>query len=436
MSLRRLKTGSADFADAMVSLRAWGGTPTDEIDATAARIVASIRQRGDEALVALTAELDGFTVQGAAQLALNRDDLAAAHNGLPHDQREALTAAAERITDYHRRQQPEDFEFEDALGNRLGQRWTPVERVGMYVPGGRAAYPSSVLMTAIPARVAGVDKLVMVVPTPSGERNALVLAAAYQAGVDQVFTIGGAQAVAALAFGTATIPKVDKIVGPGNAYVAAAKRIVFGEVGIDSIAGPSEVLVIADGSADPEWVALDLFSQAEHDPAAQSIVISPEAALLDAVDAAIERLLPQRARRSVIETSLADRGAAIEVVDLPEACELANRIAPEHLELCVEEPEALLPQLRHAGAFFVGAQSAEVFGDYLAGPSHVLPTFGTARFSSALGVYDFVKRSSIIKMSERGAAALAPIAARLAQEEGLEAHAAAALARLGSGQNE
>ena len=333
-----------------------------------------------------------------------------AYGRLDGPTRTALSDAQRRITDYHTRQLPSDFEFEDAMGNVLGQRWTPLERVGMYVPGGRAAYPSTVLMTAGPARVAGVGELVMTVPTPGGERNDVVLAAAHVAGIDRAFCVGGAQAIAALAYGTESIPRVDTIVGPGNAYVAAAKRLVFGTVGIDSIAGPSEVLVIADATADPEWVALDLFSQAEHDPAAQSLLVSPDPAVLDAVDAAIARLLPERGRREVIERSLADRGAAILVADLAEACAVANQVAPEHLELMVADPEPCLSALKHVGALFVGPSSGEVFGDYLAGPSHVLPTYGTARFSSPLGVYDFQKRSSVIRMSASGVEALAETA--------------------------
>jgi histidinol dehydrogenase len=351
-------------------------------------------------------------------------------DGLPAAQRAALDAAAQRITSYHQRQKLESWSFTEADGTRLGQKITALDRVGLYVPGGKAAYPSSVLMNALPAKVAGVGELIMVVPTPRGEKNALVLAAACLAGVDRVFTLGGAQAVAALAYGTQTIPQVDKIVGPGNAYVAAAKRRVFGTVGIDMVAGPSEVLIIADASANPDWVAIDLFAQAEHDELAQSILLSSDAGFIDRVTQSIERLLPTMPRREVIAASLKGRGALIQVVDLAEACALANRIAPEHLELAVADPHALVGQIRHAGAIFIGHYASESLGDYCAGPNHVLPTSRSARFSSPLGVYDFQKRSSLIEVSAAGAQTLGPIAATLAHGEGLTAHARAAELRL------
>jgi histidinol dehydrogenase len=353
-----------------------------------------------------------------------------AFDSLPAEQTSALREAAERIRRFHERQLAASWEYTEADGTLLGQKVTPLERVGLYVPGGRAAYPSTVLMNAVPARVAGVGQLIMASPTPPGEGNALVLAAAHLAGVDRVFAIGGAQAIAALAYGTATVPRVDKIVGPGNAYVAAAKRQVFGAVGIDLIAGPSEILVICDGKTDPDWIALDLFSQAEHDAVAQAILLSPDPAFLDAVEAAVTRLLPQMPRRAVIEASLAARGALIRTRDLDEACEVANRIAPEHLELSVEGARALLPKLRNSGAIFLGRWSSEAIGDYCAGPNHVLPTSGTARFSSPLGVYDFQKRTSLIGVSQEGAQRLGRIAATLAEGEGLQAHARSATARI------
>ncbi|MEJ2174668.1 MAG: histidinol dehydrogenase [bacterium] len=402
----------------------------EAVEAAVRGIIAEVRERGDAALLEYTARLDRLEAGSVAALEIGREALAAALDSIDPAEGDALRAAAERIRRFHERQRAESWQFADADGTRLGQRITALERVGIYVPGGKAAYPSSVLMNAIPARVAGVAELVMVSPTPGGTRNPLVLAAAALGGVDRMFAIGGAQAVAALAYGTASVPRVDKIVGPGNAYVAAAKRQVFGQVGIDMIAGPSEILVIGDGSTPAAWVALDLFSQAEHDEIAQAILISPDAAYLDAVEGEIARLLPTLERRAVVAASLEARGALIEVRDLAEACALANRIAPEHLELSVADPKAWLPQLRNAGAIFLGRYSSEAIGDYCAGPNHVLPTAGTARFSSPLGVYDFQKRSSVIEVSRAGAASLGRLAATLARGEGLDAHARSAEARL------
>ena len=398
-----------------------------------AEILADVQARGDAAVLEYTARFDGLQAASVAALELGRDELRAAFESIPPAQRSALEAAAQRVRAYHERQLEacgRSWSYRDADGTLLGQKVTPLDRVGIYVPGGKAAYPSSVLMNAIPAQVAGVGEIVMVVPTPQGERNPLVLAAAWLGGVQRVFTIGGAQAVAALAYGTATMPRVDKITGPGNAYVASAKRRVFGQVGIDMIAGPSEILVLADGSTPPDWVAMDLFSQAEHDELAQSILLCPDAAYIEAVRQAIERLLPGMPRRDVIRASLEGRGALIHTRSMEEACEISNRIAPEHLEVSSKQPEAWEPLLRHAGAIFLGAFTSESLGDYCAGPNHVLPTSGTARFWSPLGVYDFQKRSSLIEVSERGAQVLGPIAAELAYGEGLQAHARAAEMRL------
>ncbi|HEX7036838.1 MAG TPA: histidinol dehydrogenase [Pseudomonadales bacterium] len=430
LRLRRLDASDPGFAAELDALLNWDVGEDDEVNRIAAEIIGDVRRRGDAALLELTARFDRWAPASPADLELHPSDFRAAYEALPALERDALQTAAARIEAYHRRQLETDWEFEDAEGNRLGQRITPLERVGLYVPGGQAAYPSTVLMTAVPARVAGVGEVVMTVPTPDNRRNPLVLAAAHVAGVSRGFAVGGAQAVAALAFGTASIPRVDKIVGPGGAFVAAAKRLVFGAVGIDLIAGPSEVLIIADRSAPLEWMALDLFSQAEHDAAAQAILLSPDADYLDALAQTMERLLAGRARAAVIRESLARRGALIRTRDLAQAVAIANRIAPEHLELAVADPDALLPGIRHAGAIFVGAHSPEVMGDYAAGPSHVLPTFGTARFSSPLGVYDFQKRSSVIRLSPGGAEVIGRTAATLAHGEGLEAHARAAEARL------
>ncbi len=427
--LRRLHTDSDQFEQELDALLDLNLREDDSVVATAIDIVNDVRLRGDAALIELTARLDRHQVACGEDLEIPAAELKAAFDGLSKETADALLLAQARIKDYHDRQTTDDMSFEDSLGNRLGQRWTAVDRAGVYVPGGRAAYPSSVLMTVTPAKCAGVQEVILVVPTPNGERNPTVLAAAYVAGADRVFTIGGAQAIGALAHGTATVPKVDKIVGPGNAYVAAAKRHVFGLVGIDSIAGPSEVLVIADETAQPTWIALDLFSQAEHDEMAQSLLVSQSRTLLDAVDAEISRLLPSQPREAIIRESLATRGATILVRDRAEAASVANRIAAEHVELMVEDPRELATQIRHAGAIFVGHRTAEVLGDYIAGPSHVLPTYGTARFSSPLSVYDFQKRTSIIELTPSGAAALAPAAEHLANLEGLSAHAQAAAAR-------
>ena len=429
--IRRLSTQSPDFDAELRDLLALEAEQDASIEKTVLEILAEIRRRGDVALLEYTRKFDRLAVHEASHLELPARELQAALTSLAPEQRTALETAASRIRAFHERQRVEGWTYSEADGTVLGQRVTPLDRVGLYVPGGKAAYPSSVLMNAIPAKVAGVQELIMVVPTPGGERNPLVLAAAAIAGVDRVFTIGGAQAVAALAYGTESVPQVDKIVGPGNAYVANAKRHVFGTVGIDMIAGPSEILIIADGSTPPDWVAMDLFSQAEHDELAQSILICPDAAYLDAVTESIERLLPQMPRAQVIRTSLKDRGALILVKDLAEACAISNRIAPEHLELSVQDPQALVPQIRHAGAIFMGAYSSESLGDYCAGPNHVLPTSGSARFSSPLGVYDFQKRSSLIHVSQAGAQTLGRIASSLAEGEGLTAHARSADFRLG-----
>ena len=427
--IRRLCSRDAGFLESFDALLAFEAGTDAAIRTTVAQMIAEVRVRGDAAVLEYTARFDHVTASSMAELELPASALTAALDGLPTEQREALVLAAERVRSYHERQRGESWCYEESDGTRLGQRVLPLDRAGLYVPGGRAAYPSSVLMNAIPAKVAGVGELVMVVPTPGGERNPLVLAAAAVAGVDRVFTIGGAQAVAALAYGTATVPAVDKIVGPGNAYVAEAKRQVFGQVGIDMIAGPSEVLIISDGSGNPDWVAMDLFAQAEHDELAQSILLCTDAGFLIQVAESIGRLLPDQPRRAIIERSLAGRGMLVEVVDLAEACALSNRVAPEHLELSLANPEPWIEQIRHAGAIFVGHASVEALGDYCAGPNHVLPTMRSARFSSPLGVYDFQKRSSVIHMSEAGARRLAPVAGTLARGEGLEAHARSALLR-------
>jgi histidinol dehydrogenase len=429
----KLSTLSADFeADFQARLH-WSADTDTAIEQRVADILADVQRRGDAAVLEYTQRFDALTALSVAELELTQAELKAAFDGMAPAQRAALQAAAARVRSYHEAQKKacgESWSYRDADGSLLGQKVTPLDRVGIYVPGGKASYPSSVLMNAIPAHVAGVGEIIMVVPTPRGEKNAMVLAAAHVAGVTRAFTVGGAQAVAALAYGTATIPKVDKVTGPGNAYVAAAKRRVFGAVGIDMIAGPSEILVLADGSTPPDWVAMDLFSQAEHDELAQSILLCPDAAYIDAVQAAIDRLLPQMPRASIIARSLSDRGALILTRDMQEACAISNRIAPEHLEVSSREPHRWEPLLRHAGAIFLGAYTSESLGDYCAGPNHVLPTSGTARFSSPLGVYDFQKRSSLIEVSEHGAQTLGKIAAVLAHGEGLQAHARAAEMRL------
>ncbi len=426
-----LDSRAADFTARLDALLDWEAVADPGLERRVAEILADVRRRGDAALVEYTNRLDRRDLTAAAELEVPRSALGDALAGLVAEERAALAAAAERIRDFHRRQKQESWDYLDAQGNRLGQRVTPLARVGIYVPGGKASYPSSVLMNAIPARVAGVDEILMAVPAPGGELHPMVLAAAALSGVDRVFTLGGAQAVAAFAFGTETIPAVDKIVGPGNAYVAAAKRQVFGRVGLDMVAGPSEVLVICDGCAEPDWIAMDLFSQAEHDPLAQAILLTPDADFRDRVAASIARLLPTMERREVIAAALAGRGALVLVRDLEEAVALANRIAPEHLELAVADPERWQAEIRNAGALFLGRHTPEAIGDYCAGPSHVLPTSATARFSSPLGVYDFEKRTSIIGCSAAGAAGLAEIAEILARCESLTAHARSARYRSG-----
>ena len=429
----RLSTAASTFdADFKARLH-WSADTDAAIEQRVADILADVQQRGDAAVLEYTQRFDGLAAESMAALELTQAELKAAFDTIPAAQREALQAATARVRSYHeaqRRASGESWSYRDEDGTLLGQKVTPLDRVGIYVPGGKAAYPSSVLMNAIPAHVAGVGEIIMVVPTPKGEKNALVLAAAYVAGVTRAFTIGGAQAVAALAYGTATVPKVDKITGPGNAYVASAKKRVFGTVGIDMIAGPSEILVLADGSTPADWVAMDLFSQAEHDELAQSILLCPDAAYIDAVQEAINRLLPTMPRAEIIAKSLTGRGALIHTRSMEEACEISNRIAPEHLEVSSRDPHRWEPLLRHAGAIFLGAYTSESLGDYCAGPNHVLPTSGTARFSSPLGVYDFQKRSSLIEVSEAGAQTLGKIAAELAYGEGLQAHARAAEMRM------
>ena len=426
MTIRRLSSREPEFLSTLDALLHFDNITDEAIERTVAEILNNVRTVGDAAVLDYTRRFDRLEAHAMADLELGQDLLKAAFDGLPPVQRQALEAAAERIRSYHARQKAESWEYTEADGTRLGQKVTALDRVGLYVPGGKAAYPSSVLMNAIPAKVAGVGELIMVVPTPGGQKNELVLAAAHLAAVDRVFTIGGAQAVAALAYGTQTIPQVDKIVGPGNAYVASAKRRVFGTVGIDMVAGPSEVLIIADGSGEPDWAAIDLFAQAEHDELAQAILLCPDPVFLDLVAASIERLLPTMPRREVIAASLDGRGALIQVTDLDEACVIANRIAPEHLELSVRQPRVLADKIRHAGAIFLGHFTSESLGDYCAGPNHVLPTSRSARFSSPLGVYDFQKRTSMIEVSAAGAQTLGPIASTLAHGEGLTAHARAA----------
>ncbi len=432
LNLRKLSTADAGFDSALRQLLAFETAQDNKIDTVVAGILNDVKQRGDAAVLEYTQKFDRLSADSMAALELPQSELQAALNGLPADQRDALQKAAERVRAYHEKQLMTSWTYTEADGTLLGQQVTSLDRVGLYVPGGKAAYPSSVLMNAIPAKVAGVKELIMVVPTPGGEKNQLVLAAAAVCGVDRVFCVGGAQAVGALAYGTQTVPQVDKIVGPGNAYVAAAKRRVFGVVGIDMVAGPSEILVICDGKGDPDWTAMDLFSQAEHDELAQAILLCPDAGYLQRVEASINNLLAEMPRREIIQTSLQDRGALIQVRDLDEAAEIANYIAPEHLELSVEDPLPLSKKIRHAGAIFMGRQTCEALGDYCAGPNHVLPTSRTARFSSPLGVYDFQKRSSLIMVSEAGAQVLGRIASTLAHGEGLQAHARSAEYRLKS----
>ncbi|QEY58025.1 histidinol dehydrogenase [Pseudomonas sp. C27(2019)] len=428
--VRRLNAQDEDFNSQLDQLLSWESVSDADINLRVLDIIANVRSRGDAALIDYTRQFDGLDVAQMSDLILPRERLELALTRITPEQRTALETAARRVREYHQHQVQDSWRYTEADGTVLGQKVTPLDRAGLYVPGGKASYPSSVLMNAIPAKVAGVAEVVMVVPTPRGEINELVLAAAAIAGVDRVFTIGGAQAVAALAYGTESVPPVDKIVGPGNIYVATAKRHVFGKVGIDMIAGPSEILVICDGKTDPDWIAMDLFSQAEHDEDAQSILLSPDADFLERVEQSMQRLLPTLEREAIARVSMRERGALILVADMAQAIDVANRIAPEHLELSVENPDELLPQIRHAGAIFMGRYTAEALGDYCAGPNHVLPTSGTARFSSPLGVYDFQKRSSIIYCSPAGASELGKVASVLARGESLTAHARSAEYRI------
>ena len=434
IKIKRLKSQDAGFKETLLSSLSLPMADDDVIEATVSKILLAVKEKGDEAVLGFTKQFDRLNAASISELEIPKQDLEKAYKSLSVEQKNALDIAAQRVRAYHEKQKIEagchSWEYEESDGTRLGQKVTALDRVGIYVPGGKAAYPSSVLMNAIPAKVAGVEQVIMVVPTPDGARNPLVLAAAYLAGVDRVFTIGGAQAVGALAYGTKTIPAVDKIVGPGNAYVAAAKRRVFGIVGIDMIAGPSEILVLCDGSSNPDWVAMDLFSQAEHDEQAQSILLCPDAAFIEQVQASINKLLPEMPRAKVIEASLTNRALLIQVKDMSEACEIANAIAAEHLEICAADPRKWAEKIRHAGAIFMGNYTSESLGDYCAGPNHVLPTARSARFSSPLGVYDFIKRSSMIEVSEAGAQTLGSVASTLAHGEGLQAHARAAEMRL------
>lgn len=426
VQIKRFDSSDQKFDQSLQQLLAFENAMDESIDATAAQILTEIKMRGDTALVEYTNRFDHMHARSVKELELTQADLQQSLSALPVEQRQALEQAAVRIKNYHEKQVSASWQYRESDDTLLGQKVTPLDRVGLYVPGGKASYPSSVLMNAVPAKVAGVEELIMVVPTPHGEKNDLVLAAAAISQVDRVFTIGGAQAIGALAYGTESIPQVDKIVGPGNAYVAAAKRRVFGLVGIDMVAGPSEILVICDGKTNPDWIAMDLFSQAEHDELAQSILLSPDTGFLDAVAKSIDKLIAGMPRKDVIRVSLENRGALIQVRDLDEACTIANRISPEHLELSVDDPEHWVEKIRHAGAIFMGRHTCEALGDYCAGPNHVLPTSRTARFSSPLGVYDFQKRSSLIQVSEQGAATLGTIASILAHGEGLSAHAKSA----------
>lgn len=433
VDIKRLKASSSDFWSQMEALLAWESVSDEAITTTVREIIEAVKQHGDTAVVEYTNRFDRMQAAGMADLVLDESRLETALESIPLEQRQALEVAAERLRSYHQHQKMESWSYTEADGTLLGQQVTPLDRVGLYVPGGKATYPSSVLMNAIPAHVAGVEEIIMVVPTPDGEVNELVLAAACIAGVSKVFTIGGAQAIAALAHGTETISPVDKIVGPGNIYVATAKSMVFGRVGIDMIAGPSEILVVCDGNTDPDWIAMDLFSQAEHDEDAQSILVSPDSAFLDKVQASIDKLVVGMERQDIISTSLSARGALIEVKEMAQAVEVANYIAPEHLELSVEDPQTMARQIRHAGAIFMGRYTAEALGDYCAGPNHVLPTSRTARFSSPLGVYDFQKRSSLIMCSAEGASELGKVASVLARGESLTAHARSAEYRIKKG---
>lgn len=430
LTVKRLSTQEADFWTELDQLLAWESVSDEQVAAAVKDILTQVRRRGDEAVVDYTNRFDRMSAQSMAELEIPEERMQEALQRMPAVERKALEFSTQRLFAYHEHQRAESWSYTEPDGTMLGQKVTPLDRVGLYVPGGKASYPSSVLMNAVPAKVAGVGEIIMVVPTPDGEANDMVLAAAAMVGVDRAFAIGGAQAVAALAYGTETVPQVDKIVGPGNIYVATAKGMVFGSVGIDMIAGPSEILVVCDGGTDPDWVAMDLFSQAEHDEDAQSILVSPDADFLDRVQASIDKLLPEMEREAIIRQSLGSRAAMILVQDLAEAARVVNHVAPEHLELSVEEPDELLEEIRHAGAVFMGRYTAEAVGDYCAGPNHVLPTSRTARFSSPLGVYDFQKRSSLIMCSPEGAASLGGYAATLARGEGLTAHARSAEYRI------
>lgn len=428
--ITKLSSQQKDFNTKLSSLLSWESVSNKDVANTVEEIINTIRSKGDKALIDYSIKFDGVKAKSMADLIIPQEELEKSFDGLSDKQKDAIKIAAERIKAYHLKQNQQTWSYTEKDGTFLGQKITPLDRVGLYVPGGKAAYPSSVLMNAIPAKVAGVEELIMVVPTLNGTTNQLVLAAAYISGVDMVITVGGAQAIAALAYGTESIPKVDKIVGPGNIYVATAKRAVFGQVGIDMIAGPSEILIICDGNTDPDWIAVDLFSQAEHDEDAQSILLCPDKAFIDKVEKSIEKLLPSMDRKNIIETALKNRGALIHTEDMDEAIAISNRIAPEHLELSVENPETLLDSIKHAGAIFMGKYTCEALGDYCAGPNHVLPTSGTARFSSPLGVYDFQKKSSLIMASRESANTLGKIAATLADGEGLQAHAKSARYRV------
>ncbi|SMM99419.1 Histidinol dehydrogenase [uncultured Candidatus Thioglobus sp.] len=428
--ISKLSSTQPDFQKQLSALLAWESVADKSVTNTVDEIITAIKSKGDTALIDFSIQFDKVTANNMADLTIAPSALKAAFDTLGDVEKSALQTAADRVRDYHQRQKQTTWSYTEDDGTLLGQKITPLERVGLYVPGGKAAYPSSVLMNAIPAKVAGVAELIMVVPTPNGVTNPLVLAAAYLADVDVVYTVGGAQAIAALAYGTETIAKVDKIVGPGNIYVATAKRAVFGQVGIDMIAGPSEILIICDGKTNPDWIAMDLFSQAEHDEDAQSILLCPDAGFIQQVEASIAKLLPNMNRKQIIAKALKDRGALIQTKNMDEAIAISNQIAPEHLELSVENPEAMLDDIRHAGAIFMGRNTCEALGDYCAGPNHVLPTSGTARFSSPLGVYDFQKKSSLIMVSNKGANSLGKVAAILADGEGLQAHAQSARYRI------
>ena len=428
--ITKLSSQQRDFNTQLSSLLSWESVSNKDVVKTVEEIINTIRSKGDRALIDYSIKFDGVKAKSMADLMISQEELEKSFNDLSDKQKNALSVAAERIKSYHLKQNQQTWSYTEEDGTLLGQKITPLDRVGLYVPGGKAAYPSSVLMNAIPAKVAGVEELIMVVPTANGTTNKLVLAAAYISGVDMVITVGGAQAIAALAYGTESVPKVDKIVGPGNIYVATAKRAVFGQVGIDMIAGPSEILIICDGNTDPDWIAMDLFSQAEHDEDAQSILLCPDKVFIDEVEKSIDKLLPSMDRKDIIETALKNRGALIHTKDIDEAVAISNRIAPEHLELSVVNPETLLDSIKHAGAIFMGKYTCEALGDYCAGPNHVLPTSGTARFSSPLGVYDFQKKSSLIMASNESANTLGKVAAILADGEGFQAHALSAKYRV------